>query len=141
MYETHGTVVGTIITAPVTRSNSDGEEFLSFRMASTVRRRDFSTGDWRDGSTLYLTVTCRRRLMAGVAQSLAKGDPVMVTGEMQTSEYTSRDGTARSDLQLRATAIGPDLSRCTVTVERERRAAPDAVGDATAVPDADSLVA
>ena len=123
MYETHGTVVGTVITGPVTRSNAAGDEFLSFRMASTVRRRDHATGEWRDGSTLYLTVTCRRRLMAGVVQSIAKGDPVIVTGELRTTEYTTRDGIARSDLELSATAIGPDLARCTVVLERAPRTA------------------
>lgn len=128
MYETHGTVVGTVITSPIARSNAAGEEFLSFRMASTVRRRNATTGEWRDGSTLYLTVTCRRRLMAGVVQSIGKGDPVIVTGELRTTEYTTRDGIARSSLELSATAVGPDLSRCTAVVERERRKAPvDAV--------------
>ncbi|WP_084721647.1 single-stranded DNA-binding protein [Rhodococcus marinonascens] len=121
MYETHGTVVGTVITGPVARANTAGEEFLSFRMVSTVRRRDFTTGEWRDGSTLYLAVTCRRRLMAGVVRSIAKGDPVIVTGELRTTEYTTRDGIARSGLELSATAIGPDLSRCVAVVERERR--------------------
>ncbi|MCQ4118708.1 single-stranded DNA-binding protein [Rhodococcus tibetensis] len=121
MYETHGTVVGTVITTPVTRSGSAGEEFLAFRMASTVRRRDYTTGEWRDGSTLYLTVTCRRRLMSGVVRSLAKGDPVIVTGELRTNEYTTRDGVARTDLELSATAIGPDLARCTVVLDREPR--------------------
>lgn len=121
MYETHGTVVGTVITTPVTRSGSAGEEFLAFRMASTVRRRDYTTGEWRDGSTLYLTVTCRRRLMSGVVHSLAKGDPVIVTGELRTNEYTTRDGVARTDLELSATAVGPDLARCTVVLNREPR--------------------
>ncbi|MFC9555596.1 single-stranded DNA-binding protein [Rhodococcus sp. NPDC056960] len=134
MYETHGTVVGTVITSPVTRSNAAGDEFLSFRMASTVRRRDHTTGEWRDGSTLYLTVTCRRRLMAGVAGAIAKGDPVLVTGDLRTTEYTTRDGIARSDLELSATAIGPDLARCTVVLERTPRGADVGAEEATGSP-------
>jgi single-strand DNA-binding protein len=60
--------------------------------------------------------------MSGVVQSLAKGDPVIVTGELRTNEYTTRDGVARTDLELSATAVGPDLARCTVVLDREPRA-------------------
>lgn len=80
MYETHATVVGTVITNPVKRQTTNGEEVLSFRMASNTRRKDAVTGEWTDGATLYLTVSCWRRLVTGVGASIMKGDPVMVAG-------------------------------------------------------------
>jgi len=91
MYETHATVVGTVITNPVKRQTTSGEEVLSFRMASNTRRKDAVTGEWTDGATLYLTVSCWRRLVTGVGASIMKGDPVMVAGELRTNEYTTKE--------------------------------------------------
>lgn len=128
MYETHTAVVGTVITNPVKRSTTAGEEVLSFRMASNARRFDQATGEWTDGGTLYLTVTCWRRLVAGVGASLMKGDPIVAYGQLRTAEYVTKDGVERSDLEMRAAAVGPDLARCVAKLERVSRppqSAPD----------------
>lgn len=121
MYETHGTVVGTVITDPIKRETASGEEVMSFRMASNVRRRDRESGEWVDGGTLYLTVSCWRRLVQGVGASLMKGDPIIAHGELRTNEYRTRDGEPRSDLEMRAAAIGPDLARCSARLDRSAR--------------------
>ena len=142
MYETHGTVVGTVITDPIKRETTSGEEVMSFRMASNVRRRDRESGEWIDGGTLYLTVSCWRRLVHGVGASLMKGDPIIAHGELRTNEYKTRDGEPRSDLEMRAASIGPDLARCSARLDRSGRAraataADGAEGEAT--PESESL--
>ncbi|TQF73366.1 single-stranded DNA-binding protein [Rhodococcus spelaei] len=122
MYETHTAVVGTVITIPAKRLTNSGEEVISFRMASNTRRRDQSTGEWTDGGTLYLTVSCWRRLVAGVGATLMKGDPIIAYGQLRTNEYTTREGVDRSDLEMRASALGPDLARCIAKLDRSARA-------------------
>lgn len=118
MYETYATVVGTIVTSPVVRTMGEGgEPIVNFRLAGNVRRTD-SSGEWVDGDTLYLTVGCRRRLVDGVIGSLDKGDPVVVHGRIHTDEYTGKDGARRSDLVMRASAVGPDVARVRVHLER-----------------------
>ncbi|MFE3291273.1 single-stranded DNA-binding protein [Rhodococcus sp. NPDC059234] len=124
MYETHTAVVGTVITMPAKRLTHSGEEVISFRMASNTRRRDQSTGEWTDGGTLYLTVSCWRRLVAGVGAGLMKGDPIIAYGQLRTNEYTTRDGVERSDLEMRASALGPDLARCIAKLDRPRGGPP-----------------
>ncbi len=52
MYEAMATVVGTVVTHPVKRDLSNGEQVLTFRMASNSRRLDFATGEWVDNGTL-----------------------------------------------------------------------------------------
>ncbi len=126
MYEAQCAVVGTVITNPVKRATTSGEEVLSFRLASNARRQDRATGEWTDGGTLYLTVTCWRRLVKGVGGSLMKGDPVIAYGQLRTNEYTTRDGVERSGVEMTASAVGPDLARCMVKVERARQAASSA---------------
>lgn len=139
MYEAQCAVVGTVITNPIKRSTATGDEVLSFRMASNARRQDRSTGEWTDGGTLYLTVTCWRRLVKGVAASLMKGDPIIAYGQLRTNEYTNRDGVDRADLEMRASAVGPDLARCNVSVDRTKpAAASSADAGPTSEPDSES---
>nr|WP_314144810.1 single-stranded DNA-binding protein [uncultured Rhodococcus sp.] len=129
MYEAQCAVLGTVITNPVKRSTPTGDEVLSFRMASNARRQDRNTGEWTDGGTLYLTVTCWRRLVRGVGASLMKGDPIIAYGQLRTNEYTNRDGVERADLEMRASAVGPDLARCNVSIHRTKAVTSDAATD------------
>jgi single-strand DNA-binding protein len=124
MYETNAAVIGTVITTPVVRKTAQGDDLLIFRMASNARRQDRATGEWSDNGSLYLTVTCWRRLAKAVGDSIQRGDPIIAYGSIRTSEYRAKDGTERSDLEMRASAVGPDLARCWMRRERLREAAP-----------------
>ncbi|HEY9310758.1 single-stranded DNA-binding protein [Williamsia sp.] len=117
MYETYTTVIGTVISNPRRRQTSAGEEVLSFRMACNSRRLDKRSGEWADGPALYLTVSCWRRLIDGAAPVVAKGRPVIAHGQIKTNEYISDSGERRADLEMTASVIGMDLSRCTVSFE------------------------
>ena len=121
MNEVHTTVVGTVITEPARRTMRNGDEVLSFRMASNARRLDQATGEWVDGATLYLSVSCFRRLVDNTAASIERGDPVIAYGQIRTNQYTTRDGVERTDLEMRANAVGPDLSRCVALVHRRSK--------------------
>ena len=122
MFETPFTVVGNVITDPVLRRVGD-QQVYKFRVASNSRRRT-AEGQWEPGNSLYVSVNCwGKGLVKGVGASLGKGDPVIVVGFVHTSEYDDRDGVRRSSLEMRATAVGPDLSRSTATVDRPKLAA------------------
>ncbi|MFI6867572.1 single-stranded DNA-binding protein [Nocardia sp. NPDC050406] len=120
MYEVSTAIVGTVVTQPMRRQLPSGEEVVSFRMASNPRRFDANTGQWVDGDSMYLTVSCWRRLVAGVNESLHRGDPIIAYGTLSSHEYRTRSGMERSDVEMRATALGPDLGRCTAPVLRKR---------------------
>ncbi len=129
MFETPMTVIGTVISDPVYRTTRSGEEVVSFRMASNSRRRDPETNGWADDKTLYLTVSCWRRLVSGVKLSVAKRNPVIVHGNVHTSEYLTGDGERRTTLEMSARAVGLDLSRCIVEVRGYPSAGCAPVGD------------
>jgi single-strand DNA-binding protein len=117
MFETFVTVVGNIVNDPQRRQVGD-QEVMKFRVASNSRRRG-TDGKWEAGNSLFVTVNCwGRRLVSGVGASLGKGSPVIVAGHVYTSEYEDRDGNRRSTLEMRATAVGPDLSRCIARIEK-----------------------
>jgi single-strand DNA-binding protein len=124
MFETPLTVVGNIVNDPIRRAVGD-QEVLKFRLASNSRRRG-ADGKWEAGNSLFVTVNCWGRLVSGVGASLGKGSPVIVVGNIHTSEYEDRDGIRRSTLEMRASSVGPDLSRCIARVEKTVSSGTDA---------------
>jgi single-strand DNA-binding protein len=134
VFETPLTVVGHIVNDLQRRKVGD-QEVVKFRVASNSRRRT-GDGSWEPGNSLFITVNCWGRLVGGVGAALGKGAPVIVSGHVYTSEYEDRDGNRRSSLEMRATAVGPDLSRVWVRIEKpgytgppeEQAPAPDAAG-------------
>jgi single-strand DNA-binding protein len=124
------TVVGNLIT-PVNRRNlPGGRSVANFRVACNERRIDRATGEWGDGDTFYIGVTCWRELAEHVAATFGIGDPIIVRGRIYTSTYDTKDG-RRSVQEIDADAVGPDLARCHVSgLTRTRRGdGPAAAGD------------
>lgn len=116
MFETPLTVVGNIVNDPQ-RRRVGSQELMKFRVASNSRRRS-ADGTWEPGNSLFVTVNCWGKLVSGVGASLGKGSAVIVVGHVYTSEYEDREGNRRSSLEMRASAVGPDLSRCVARVEK-----------------------
>jgi single-strand DNA-binding protein len=134
MFETPLTIVGNIVNDPIRRRVGD-QEVMKFRVASNSRRRG-TDGTWEAGNSLFVTVNCWGRLVSGVGASLGKGLPVIVVGHVHTSEYEDRDGIRRSTLEMRASSIGPDLSRCIARVEKTVSTGTDAGASPTLEPGA-----
>ena len=91
----------------------------TFRLACTprIRRR----GDWADGETTWLTVTCFRALAENVAASLHKGDPVVVVGKLRTQIWNDDQGERHERTVLEASSVGHDLARGTTEFRRVER--------------------
>lgn len=137
MNDTYVTVVGNLVTDPELRHlESNGTTVLHFRIGSTARRWDRTSGGWIDGNTLFVNVNCWRSLAENASRSLFKGDPVVVTGRLYSREYTGDDGLRRVTFDLEAAAIGHNLARGTSTFRRVRPAQPVEVTDETAIADA-----
>jgi single-strand DNA-binding protein len=139
MKETPVTVVGTLVSdMRPRRVGPDGTLVLNFRVACNERRFDKASESWVDGESLYLSVSCWRRLAENAA-SLVKGDPVIITGKLRTREWTTEQGERRSVVELEANAVGPDLARCAATVRKQRREEPARGGteDVLALPEKD----
>jgi single-strand DNA-binding protein len=138
MFETPFTIVGNIVTDPIHRQVGE-QEMVRFRVASNSRRRT-AEGTWEPGNSLFVTVTCWGRVVAGASAALVKGDPVIVVGHIHTSEYDDRDGNRRSSVEVRATSVGPDLARCAARIDRAKTPADEqtaTLGGETAAADDD----
>jgi single-strand DNA-binding protein len=122
VFETVVTVVGWICGELTRRRTGDDVQVVSFRMVAQERRHDRDTGEWSDGERMFLSVHCWRTLGQNVSASLKRGDPVIVTGRLYHREHLA-EGKQRLSVDLDARSVGPDLSRCAVTVAREEKAA------------------
>jgi hypothetical protein len=60
--EAQVSLTGYVATEPRYRTVSSGTPVLSMRVGWTRRRRDYTTGEWSDGNTSFVTVTCWRKL-------------------------------------------------------------------------------
>ncbi len=91
------------------RTFGDDVAYASLRVASTPRLR--RGGEWVDGATTWLTVTCTRALAENVRDSIKKGDPVVVVGRLRTNRWEDSERGPQERLVLEAISIGHDLTR------------------------------
>jgi single-strand DNA-binding protein len=111
MNDTYLTISGNVVDEPKLRkTTTNGVTVLTFRVASTSRRRDAETGQWGDRDTLFVNVTCWRSLATNVGQSLYKGQPVVVHGRFYSRQYT-KDEVTRVSYEVDAISVGHDLAR------------------------------
>lgn len=127
MFDTEVTLVGNLVADPRLYYTNDGHPMASFRLASTPRRFHRGSGEWRDGDTLYVNVTCWRGLAENVATSLKKGQAAIVMGRLSARLYETKEGDKRQSVDVEAMAVGPELSRVVTVVRRAERGAPPAL--------------
>lgn len=111
MNQTNVTVVGHVATDPRLREVATGSKVTNFRLASTERRYDKGLKEWRDGGTMFFTVSCWRALAENVFSSVKKGHPVVVEGRLHVNTYDDKEGATRTVLEIDAVVVGHDLTR------------------------------
>ena len=128
MREAQISIIGRLATDPTLDRTRDGVPVCRFRVASQPSRFDRSSGNYVDGTTMFFSVSCWRSLAESVADSLHKGDPVIVTGRLELERYTDKSGQDQESWRIIPSSVGPDLTRSRATVQRARR--PDSAEDA-----------
>ncbi|MCW1249644.1 single-stranded DNA-binding protein [Acaricomes phytoseiuli] len=112
------TVVGNLTKDPELRYTKNGAPVAEFNVASTPRTFDKQAGDWKDGETVFTRVTAWQQLAENAAESLSKGSRVVVTGVLEASKYTDKDGQERTSQKLRADEIGASVRFATVQITK-----------------------
>lgn len=117
----HLTISGNLTGDPELRSTANGVPVANFTVASNPRVYDRQASEWRDGTTTFMKCTAWRAMAENIAESLRKGDSVVVTGNMVTREFETRDGERRSAHELEVADVGASLARATMAITRNRR--------------------
>lgn len=121
MNDTEVTVVGNVVDSP-RRVRLENSAVTNFRMAATARRYDSGRQEFVDAGTLWVDVEAWGELGGNVARSVSKGDPVIVRGTLTTRSWETENG-RRSAPQIKANAVGPNLSRGWADFHRPARPA------------------
>ncbi|MCW2599357.1 MAG: single-strand binding protein [Frankiales bacterium] len=116
-------VAGNLAYTPTMRYTPNGVPVTDLRVASTQRKRVGE--EWEDGETLWFGVTCWKQLAENVVASLKKGDRVTVAGRLAQRTWKKEDGTDIVNLEIDASAVGVDLSRYPVKIDKPARSTAD----------------
>jgi single-strand DNA-binding protein len=101
------TVAGNAVADPSLRFTGSGNPVGNLRVASTERRHE--NGSWVDGPTTFLTVTAWNALAEHVAETVHKGDRLLVQGRLTQRDYQTSDGEQRTSYEVVADDIAVSL--------------------------------
>lgn len=93
------TVTGLVATTPRHTVTTDGLAITSFRLAVATN----------ENQTNWYTVTAFKQLAVNAANSISKGDRVIVTGDLRIRDWDNGER-AGTTVEIEATALGHDLA-------------------------------
>jgi single-strand DNA-binding protein len=93
-------LVGNLGRDPEVRRTNAGDPVVSFSMATTESWRDKATGERKDRTEWHNVVIFNENLGKIAEQYCKKGSKVYLEGQLQTREYTDRDGNQRKTTEV-----------------------------------------
>ena len=121
------TIVGNVTRDPEIRYTAGGAAKASFSVAVSRRWQNRQTNEWEE-QTSFLNVVCWREMAENVAESLAKGARVVVSGRLEQRSWETENGEKRSVVEIVADDVGPSLRWATATVNKSDRRGGDGGG-------------
>jgi single-strand DNA-binding protein len=115
------TVVGNLTGDPELRFTPSGAAVANFTVASTPRAFDRQTNEWKDQETLFMRCSVWREAAENIAESLVRGNRVVVTGRLKSRSYETKEGEKRTVVELEVDEVGPSLKYATAKVNRTQR--------------------
>ncbi|MCK6094302.1 single-stranded DNA-binding protein [Micrococcus sp. EYE_162] len=115
------TIRGFVATDPAVRHTASGTTVAGFRLATTERRFDRDAGTWVDAHTNWYSVSAFGQLGSNTAQSIKKGNPVIVTGRLRVRDWSTEERSGTS-VDVVADAVGLDLGYGSGAFVRNQRA-------------------
>jgi single-strand DNA-binding protein len=76
---------------------------VTFSIAYTPRNK--KGGEWVDGETMWFKVAMFGKKAEAIADSIKKGDEVLVLGSVKQSTFQGRDGQEKTALEITASEV------------------------------------
>lgn len=124
MNTTTVTIAGNTADAPELRFTDSGRPVAKLRVAVNSRYQD-NAGQWVDGPTSWHTVVAWGPLAENLAESVDKGDRVVVHGRLEQRPYETEDGEKRHAWEITADEIGVSLRHATARPTKTQRTSQD----------------
>jgi single-strand DNA-binding protein len=93
-------LVGNLGRDPEVRRTGAGDPVVSFSLATTESWRDKASGERKDRTEWHNVVIFNENLGKIAEQYCKKGSKIYIEGQLQTREYTDRDGNQRKATEV-----------------------------------------
>lgn len=113
-------IIGNCTRDPELNFTPSGLAVAKFGVAVNRRTKNES-GEWVDGDPSFFNVTCWRDLADHVAESVTKGQRVIVCGRLEQRTWETDEGEKRSAIDVVADEVGPSLRWATAEVKKAER--------------------
>lgn len=101
-----------LVADPEQKQSKNGTPYLLIRVAANGSHKDKQTGQWIDHDTMFATIfEYDQRLAATYIQSLHKGTPVRVEGDLKWQTGTDRNNQPRTDFIIEHATISLVLKK------------------------------
>lgn len=101
------TIQALVATTPRHLVTLDGLPITSFRVAAGTQKFDVASNKWVDAETNWYTITAFRALAINSAQSVSKGDRVLIVGNLKVRDWDNGER-AGTSVEIEAESIGHD---------------------------------
>lgn len=110
------TLIGNCSRDPEIRYTPSGATVVTLGLVYNKRVKNRDTDQWEDGPAQFFDVKCWGTLAENVAETIRKGNRIIVFGELEFRSWETDAGEKRSKVEVKAEAIGPDLRWATAQV-------------------------
>lgn len=123
---------GNLAAEPEIRFTPSGAQVAKFTVIENRRRKTEDGKGWEDAEPNAFRVQAWDSLAVNIAESVHKGDRVMVEGSVVTDRWTDKDSNQERTAQhIRADEVAFSLKFHTVTATKAPRAQSDDAGEST----------
>lgn len=93
-------LIGNLGRDPEVRRLNSGDQVISFSLATTESWRDKASGERKDRTEWHNVVIYNENLGRVAEQYCKKGAKIYIEGQLQTREYTDKDGNQRRTTEV-----------------------------------------
>ena len=111
------TIVGNLTRDPELRFTPSGTPVASFGLAVNRSIQNKETGEWTSSADFF-NIVAWFKLAENCAQSLIKGDRVLISGRLSQDNWEDKDGQKRSAFKIIANIIAPSLEFASCKIEK-----------------------
>ncbi len=115
------TILGNLTRDPELRFTPSGTAVVSFGLAVNRNVQNKNSGEW-ENRVDFFNVTAWYKLAENCAESLGKGDRVLVSGRLSQDSWESKEGQKRSTVRIIANVVAPSLEFASCKIEKNPRA-------------------
>lgn len=114
------TLVGNLTRDPEIRFFQGDKSVVNSALAVNKSYKD-ATGEWKEETTFVDLSIWQNAGAENVANSLTKGDRVIVTGVLKQNTWQAEDGTNRSKIEVTVFEIGPTMKWAEVSITKNEK--------------------